>query len=103
MRVTIGSIGFEWSNPVFEDIKHAKSLEQFLEIRSNIVNNANLLKKCVILHQIRAIDESNINKAIDDSEIDYEIKEKIMKGRKKAAQKIATWWKIVKRKEKPGD
>lgn len=48
-------------------------------------------------------DKSKGGKDIEDSERDYEIKEKILNARMKAVQKIVTWWRIVKKKSKHSD
>jgi hypothetical protein len=55
------------------------------------------------LHEIKIKDESNIHNSIEESERDYEIKEKIMKARRKAINIIGTWWKTMKNKQRSVD
>ena len=38
----------------------------------------------------------DLQKAIDQSEFDYEVEGKILESKKKAAKKIARWWKAKK-------
>lgn len=54
----------------------------------------------MILHEVRVTDLSDCDKNIKESEIDYEIKEKIVKARAKAVRKIESWWRMITKKNK---
>lgn len=54
----------------------------------------------MILHEVRVTDLSDCDKNIKESEIDYEIKEKIVKARAKAVRKIESWWRMIIKKNK---
>lgn len=61
------------------------------------------MKSCGVLHQVLVTNASNLDKDISESEIDYEIKQKIIGARAKAAKKIAVWWRTIKKKTKSAD
>lgn len=54
----------------------------------------------MILHEVRVTDLSDCDKNIKESEIDYEIKEKIVKARTKAVRKIESWWRMITKNNK---
>ena len=103
LRLLITTSGSQWSNPIFQKIRSANNYEEFVELRGAMMEDRELLSNSVLWHQVKVIDQSNLEATIKDSEIDYEIKEKIMLGRRKAANIIGAWWKTRKRKPKAND
>lgn len=99
LRILISSVGSDWTNPIFQKMKKADDYEGFCELRESILADKDLLGNSVMWHQIKVTDKSDLKQAIKDSEVDYDIKEKIMLGRKKAANTIGSWWKMMLRKK----
>jgi hypothetical protein len=48
------------------------------------------------LHDVVVDNAGSVEKAISDSEFDYEVESRILKGRTKAVAKIAKWWKAMR-------
>jgi hypothetical protein len=79
-----------WNQPCYFHLAKAKDTQHFLEIRKKIINEED---NC---HQIIVTCTGDAAESISESERDYEIQSRIMKGRKKALNKILNWWKVNK-------
>lgn len=67
----IDAAGSEWNHPILLKLRGAPNYDEFIKVREKVMADALLLKNSQILHEVRVKDISDIDKAINESQIDY--------------------------------
>ena len=92
LRVIINFYAKDWDNQTLKSLIDSKTLREFQENRTHLLQ-AQYKTIYNKLHIVQVTNCGDLQTAIDNSQFDYEVEGRILEGKKKAAKKIALWWK----------